>query len=245
MKECPTCHAFNDDDAKFCTACGVYFSRAAEEVQPAAPAAGDGEAQTEMRVTAPQEPPMPANGSDAVHAESAADNAAATAPLVRNDTPMTPATMKEFYSPIRLAGFIILACGALLILLEVLLMAFAPNAADMLFLWCVIVFAACGGVYLGLYYGVYTRGKLFTDSTRALYICDERGITQYMHDANGKTGEQFIGYAQIDKVTSRKHFLVVRFGAAAWIVDRRTFTLGTEADFLTLLRSRGVNVKVK
>ena len=57
MKECPACHAFNDDDAKFCTACGVYFSRAAEEVQPAAPAAGDGEAQTEMRVTAPQELP--------------------------------------------------------------------------------------------------------------------------------------------------------------------------------------------
>ena len=64
MKECPTCHAFNDDDAKFCTACGVYFSRAAaDEPQPAAPA-GDDEAQTEMGVTAPQELPMPANGGE-------------------------------------------------------------------------------------------------------------------------------------------------------------------------------------
>ena len=166
-------------------------------------------------------------------------------PVIQNDSPMTPATLKELYAPIRIGGFIMIACGALLVLLEVLLTAFETEASDIILLYCGIIILACGGLYIGLYYGSLIKNKLFTNTAHALYVCDDKGITQYMYDRDKKTGEQFIGYAQISKVTGRKHFLLLRFGPVAWIIDRRAFTQGTESDFLNLLRSRGVNVKVK
>ncbi len=229
MKECPACHAFNHDEAKFCAVCGVSLVPLEELPPPPAPASKE--------ENAPDGAPMPA-----ANAESAPP-----AVLVRNDSPMTPATMKEFYKLILISGFVLLVCGALLILLAVFLMSLDEDeGVDLLvFIYCGIIIAVCGGVYIGLYYGPYTHNKLFSDTTHALYICDDRGLVQYMYDENGKTGEQFIGYAQISKVTGRKNFLVIRFSMVAWIVDRRTFTMGTEADFLNLLRSHGVNVKVK
>lgn len=235
MKECPACHAFNHDEAKFCAVCGVRL------VPPAEPAPASGTEETNPSAPSQygqNEISMPAYDGESAKADFAA-------PHICNDSPMTPATLKEVYAPIRLAGFILLVCGALLVLLEVLLMTFETEASDIMLLYCGIIILVCGGLYIGLYYGSLIKNKLFTNTTHALYVCDDKGIAQYMYDGDKKTGEQFIGYAQISKVTGRKNFLLLRFGPVAWIIDRRAFTQGTESDFLNLLRSRGVKVKVK
>ncbi len=246
MKKCPACHAFNDDDAKFCTACGVYFSRAAaDEPQPAAPA-GDDEAQTEMGVTAPQELPMPANGGNAVHAESAA--ATGETPFsfgICNDSPMTPATLQEFYMPIKWAGIFVAAVGAVVLLADLVFSLAAGESADLLFFVIGIVWLLGGGLYLGMYYGYYLRNDLFFDGKRVRYVCDEEGLRQYTYDENGKLGEYLIPYGQIQKVTARKNLLVLHIQSGVLLPYRNAFTQGTEADFLALLRNRGVNVKVR
>ena len=166
-------------------------------------------------------------------------------PVIQNDSPMTPATLKELYAPIRIGGFIMLVCGAVLLLLQILMMIPAPENSDTLLLICAIMIFSCGAVYIGMYYGSLTKNKLFTDTAHALYVCNEKGLIQYMYDKDQKTGEQFIGYEQITKVTARKNFLLIRFGPTAWIINRHAFIQGTEIDFLNFLRSRGVNVKVK
>ena len=234
MQECPACHTFNRDEAKFCAFCGARL--VCPETQDPHSATDNilcGQAEKEQNHA-----PMPAFDGKDMQADL-------SVPAIQNETPLTPATLREFYAPTRIAGFILLIGGAVIVLLQILLTASGSEKSDILLLYFGIVFLACGAAYIGLYYGVFIRSKLFTDTTHALYTCNDEGMIQYMYDTDKKTGEQFVAYAQITKVTARKNFLVVRFGVTAWLVDRRTFTQGTEADFLALLRSRGVNVKVK
>lgn len=235
MKECPACHAFNHDEANFCAVCGVKFAPS-EDARDASPAAEN--PSSEQTKYGQEAMPMPAYDKENMQTDF-------SVPVIQNDSPMTPATLKELYAPIRNAGFILLACGAVLLLLQILMMIPAPENSDTLLLICAIMIFSCGAVYIGMYYGSLTKNKLFTNTAHALYVCNEKGLIQYMYDKDQKTGEQFIGYEQITKVTARKNFLLLRFGPVAWIIDRRAFTQGTESDFLNLLRSRGVNVKVK
>lgn len=235
MKECPACHAFNHDEANFCAVCGVKFAPS-EDARNASPAAEN--PSSEQTKYGQEAMPMPAYDKENMQTDF-------SVPVIQNDSPMTPATLKELYAPIRIGGFIMLVCGALLVLLEVLLMTFETEVSDIILLYCGIIILACGGLYIGLYYGSLIKNKLFTETAHALYVCNEKGLIQYMYDKDQKTGEQFIGYEQITKVTARKNFLLIRFGPTAWIINRHAFIQGTEIDFLNFLRSRGVNVKVK
>ena len=96
-----------------------------------------------------------------------------------------------------------------------------------------------------MYYGYYLRNDLFIDGKRLRNVCHEEGLRQYTYDENGKLGEYLIPYGQIQKVTARKNLLVLHIQSGVLLPYRNAFTQGTEADFLALLRNRGVNVKVR
>lgn len=166
---------------------------------------------------------------------------------IKNDTPLTLATIKKFYNNIKVCAIIILVAGALLTVTGILSPILHSDEADYTLLICGIVLIACGIVYFWLYYGVYTKNKMFTDKTHTLYLCDEEGITQVLYDGDRETARQRITYAQISKVTKSKEYLLLRFGAQAWLINRNNYILGSDADFLAVLRRHCApnSVKVK
>lgn len=235
MKECPACHAFNHDEANFCAVCGVKFAPS-EDARDASPAAETSPA--DPAKYGKNEISMPAYNKENMQTDF-------SVPVIQNDTPMTPATIKELCENTRNMGFILLACGAVLILLNICTTLFLPELSDSFFLYLGIAFFTIGIVFILLYHNSLTKNKLFTDTSHALYVCDEKGMIQYMYDKDRKTGEQLVSFNQISKVEAKGHFLMIFFGSTFWPVDRRTFIQGTEIDFLNLLRYYGVNVKVK
>lgn len=218
MKECPACHAKNEEKANFCTACGATFLRTQLEENKD----NKKDFLSEKRELA---------------APSATD-----VPNICNDSPMTPAVLKEFYLPIKVTGIIVAALGAALLIAFLLFFVITEENLFLLLIWG-ILFLLGGGIYLWLYYGYYTRNKFFYEGKRALYECDENGLRQFPYDAYGRTGEYFIPFEQITKIKARKNLLVVFMGKEVLLLQRDSFTEGTENDFLTLLRHHGVLVK--
>lgn len=224
MKFCIHCGACLSDDARFCTSCGKRTDDAS--LSPAA-------------TPEPIAPPMPVP----VQNEPAQDEPAA---VVKNDTQLTPNTLKKFYKNLKNGAVAVIVMGFLVLFMNLFLLTLRGYEEDDFTLWvCGIVLIVCGAIILWMYYAVYTKNKMFTARTHTLYLCDEEGIVQILLDGEKEMGRQRISYAQISKVTKKKEYILLRFGASAWLIDRNAFTLGTEADFVALLKRRCAPKSVK
>lgn len=226
MKFCTHCGAHLGDDARFCTSCGTKTDDA-----PVSP-------------VAPVPPASPASAPESAIQAAPVQNEPVI--LVKNDTQLTPNTLKKFYKDLKDGSIAVIVIGILLLFMSLFLLTLRGYEEDDFVFWvCGVVFIVCGALILWMYYAVYTKNKIFTERTHTLYLCDEEGVTQILLDGERETARSWISYAQISKVTKKKEYILLRLGASVWLIDRNAFTLGTEADFVALLKRRCAPKSVK
>lgn len=249
MKACPRCRSEYPDDALFCAECGA--SLAETPTASATPAATLSEAAPS---SAPlDETPAPAETPSALLSEapfiSAEQPASAASPqaiygnppalpiLIENNTPFTKQTLKDFYKNLKILGIVCLILGVWCVI-AYFLFRHLTNQNDFVFLWVGLAAILCGILYLFLSSAYVTKNKLVTDSTYEIYQCDEQQIHCYSFDRTQKIAESHIGYEKISHASQNKKYILLRVGAVVELVNRATFTIGTEEEFKDLLRAK-------
>jgi hypothetical protein len=156
--------------------------------------------------------------------------------ILDNDTPFNQEALKKFFANIKIGAFVLFGCGALMILIGILdvLLPTEDGSVATPFI-CGGAMIVLGVFYLFLYRRSTTSNKLVTDTSRQRYLFYEDGIKAVFSDKGISSAESNITYAQISKVTRRKDFLLIWFGTTVWLIDRNSFTKGSEEQFKYLL----------
>ena len=103
------------------------------------------------------------------------------------------------------------------------------------------IFVVCGILFVFLWNAYVKRNTLITDSTYVVYQCDERCIHCYNFDGAKKESETHIEYEKISQACQNKKYIMIHIGAGVRIIrliNRATFTIGTEEEFKDLLRAK-------
>lgn len=167
-------------------------------------------------------------------------------PALENDSPFNKQTLRHYYGYTKIAGFLMLA-AALLFLAFSTVDAVINKEADPILFFLGAFIALGGGVYLWLYHQRTALNKTVTDTSRQLYLFKEDGLQTIFSDEGKKLSEILLSYDKITKVTAQKEHILLWFGNTVFLVERNSFTRGTEEDVVALLREKcnpGV-VKIK
>lgn len=249
MKTCPRCRSEYPDDALFCAECGA--SLAETPTASATPAATLSEAAPS---SAPlDETPVPAETPSVLLSEapfiSAEQPAAAPSQaiygnppalpiLIENNTPFTKQTLKDFYKNLKILSFLSFIFAAI----SFSIYYFGPPfLRTTVILGMASIFVVCGILFVFLWNAYVKRNTLITDSTYVVYQCDERCIHCYNFDGAKKESETHIEYEKISQACQNKKYIMIHIGAGVRIIrliNRTTFTIGTEEEFKDLLRAK-------
>lgn len=250
MKTCPRCRSEYPDDALFCAECGA--SLAETPTASATPAATLSEAAPS---SAPlDETPAPAETPSALLSEPPflpVEQPASAAPsqaiygnppalpiLIENNTPFTKQTLKDFYKNLKILSFLSFIFAAI----SFSVYYFGPPfLRTTVILGMASIFVVCGILFVFLWNAYVKRNTLITDSTYVVYQCDERYIHCYNFDGAKKESETHIEYEKISQACQNKKYIMIHIGAGVRIIrliNRATFTIGTEEEFKDLLRAK-------
>lgn len=246
MKACPKCGTESSDEAKFCIVCGTELGSAALSKEPQAksdetenePPVSEtkDELTAETKTERPSEP-LPSTATVPEHPPAAEPLPV----LVENRMPFTKQTLRDYFKPLKTAGIVLTVVGAIILLLG--LVALFPRSADREsardICVCGLILAVCGIVYLFLYSNVYIKkNKIVTDTTHLIYQLDDMRLHQYSFDGEEKIDETHVSYEKITAVRRNKRFYILRIGGGIILMERGTFTYGSEDQFEALIRAK-------
>lgn len=243
MKTCPRCRSEYPDDALFCAECGAPL--VATPTTSATPAATLSEAAPSSApldetpsVLLSEAPFISAEQPAAAPSQAIYGNPPALPILIENNTPFTKQTLKDFYKNLKILSFLSFIFAAI----SFSIYYFGPPfLRTTVILGMASIFVVCGILFVFLWSAYVKRNTLITDSTYVVYQCDERCIHCYNFDGAKKESETHIEYEKISQACQNKKYIMIHIGAGVRIIrliNRATFTIGTEEEFKDLLRAK-------
>lgn len=226
MKHCSNCNAENADYARFCTSCGHEFdiSRTPDSITGSA-------APTAYTFRKPVEPTVPPVVTPTIRPIGDEEPLSI---LIENDTPFNRQTLKDFYGRLKTSGIFILISASIMLLSGILL-SILFNGDSYLYFVCAGIFA-----FLGVFFIIYQNKlikntKMVDESTHILFRFDENGFCAMTFNGTTQTEYSRITYDKITNVRDYKQYLLFRFGAVVLILNKQTFTVGSEMELKALL----------
>ena len=253
MKTCPRCRSEYLDDALFCAECGASLvatptasatpaATLSDAVPSSAPLAASLAETTALPATPSallsEAPFISAEQPAAAPSQAIYGNPPELPILIENNTPFTKQTLKDFYKNLKILSFLSFIFAAI----SLSIYFFGPPFLRMtVILGMASIFVVCGILFIFFCNAYVKRNTLITDSTYVVYQCDERYIHCYNFDGAKKESETHIEYEKISQACQNKKYIMIHIGAGVRIIrliNRATFTIGTEEEFKDLLRAK-------
>lgn len=156
--------------------------------------------------------------------------------LVENVTPITPTTLKEFYTTQRKIGIFATIFGGVMSLLWIIDQALELYLFEIGFLGMIIL--GCGIFLWTFSHLIVKNNKSITNETMNVYHFLEDEIHALEFNGKENRGEKRLYYREITSVKASGNYYQIQFGNLIWLVKKDGFTVGTEADFCRILREK-------